>query len=162
MSKVRDKSSCWASGFEDERGIETKNAGKQQQQQQQPLKSESESSSVALDSFPPPWTLPGQNTAVGSLSLLQGTCPNQRLNLGLLHCRQILYQLSHKGSPGLYICFIYVCACVCVCVYTKGTFHAKMGTIKDRNGTDLTEAEDIKKRWQEYTELHKKWSSWPR
>ena len=35
---------------------------------------------------------------------------------------------------------------------TKGTFHAKMGTIKDRNGRDLTEAEDIKKRWQEYTE----------
>ena len=40
---------------------------------------------------------------------------------------------------------------------TKGTFHAKMGTIKDRNHMDLTEAEDIKKRWQEYTEeLHKK------
>ena len=36
---------------------------------------------------------------------------------------------------------------------TKGTFHVKMGTIKDRNGMDLTEAEDIKKRWQEYTEL---------
>ena len=35
---------------------------------------------------------------------------------------------------------------------TKGTFHAKMGTIKDRNGMDLAEAEDIKKRWQEYTE----------
>ena len=35
---------------------------------------------------------------------------------------------------------------------TKGTFHAKMGTIKDRNGMDLKEAEDIKKRWQEYTE----------
>ena len=35
---------------------------------------------------------------------------------------------------------------------TKGTFHEKMGTIKDRNGIDLTEAEDIKKRWQEYTE----------
>ena len=35
---------------------------------------------------------------------------------------------------------------------TKGTFHAKMGSIKDRNGTDLTEAEDIKKRWQEYIE----------
>ena len=35
---------------------------------------------------------------------------------------------------------------------TKGTFHAKMGFIKDRNGMDLTEAEDIKKRWQEYTE----------
>ena len=40
---------------------------------------------------------------------------------------------------------------------TKGTFHAKMGTIKDRNGMDLTEAEDFKKRWQEYTqELYKK------
>ena len=35
---------------------------------------------------------------------------------------------------------------------TKGTFHAKMGSIKDRNGMDVTEAEDIKKRWQEYTE----------
>ena len=39
---------------------------------------------------------------------------------------------------------------------TKGTFHAKMASIKDRNGLDLTEAEVIKKRWQEYTELHKK------
>ena len=39
---------------------------------------------------------------------------------------------------------------------TKGNFHAKMGTIKDRNCTDLTEAEDIKKRWQEFTELYKK------
>ena len=39
---------------------------------------------------------------------------------------------------------------------TKGTFHAKMGSIKDRNGLDLTEAEDIKKRWQEYTEQYKK------
>ena len=39
---------------------------------------------------------------------------------------------------------------------TKGTFHAKMGTIKDRNGMDLTKAEDTKKRWQEYTELYKK------
>ena len=40
---------------------------------------------------------------------------------------------------------------------TKGTFHAKMGSVKDRNGMDLTEAEEIKKRWQEYTEeLYKK------
>ena len=44
---------------------------------------------------------------------------------------------------------------------TKGTFHTKMGLIKDRNGMDLTEAEDIKKRWQEYTEeLYKKRSQW--
>jgi len=43
---------------------------------------------------------------------------------------------------------------------TKGTFHAKIGSVKDRNGMDLTEAEDIKKRWQEYTEeLHKKRAS---
>ena len=40
--------------------------------------------------------------------------------------------------------------------HTKGTFHAKMGTIKDRNGMDLREAEDIKKRWQEYTENYTK------
>ena len=39
---------------------------------------------------------------------------------------------------------------------TKGIFHAKVGTIKDRNSMDLTEVEDIKKRWQEYTELYKK------
>ena len=39
---------------------------------------------------------------------------------------------------------------------TKETFHEKMSTIKDRNGMDLTEAEDIKKRWQKYTELYKK------
>jgi len=39
---------------------------------------------------------------------------------------------------------------------TKGTYHAKMGTIKDRNGMDLTEAEDIKQKWQEYTELYQK------
>ena len=45
---------------------------------------------------------------------------------------------------------------------TKGTFHAKMGSIKDRNGMDLTEAEDIKKRWQEYTEELQKRSSRPR
>ena len=46
---------------------------------------------------------------------------------------------------------------------TKGTFHATMGTIKDRNGRDLIEAEDIKKRWQQYTEeLYKKISSGPR
>ena len=44
----------------------------------------------------------------------------------------------------------------------QGTFDAKMGSIKDRNGMDLTEAEDIKKRWQEYTEVYKKGSSKPR
>ena len=45
------------------------------------------------------WNSPGQNTGVGSLSLLQGIFPIQGSNPGLLHCRLILYQLSHKGSP---------------------------------------------------------------
>ena len=46
-----------------------------------------------------PWNSPGQNTRVGSLSLLQGIFSTQGLNPGLPHCKQILYQLSHKGSP---------------------------------------------------------------
>ena len=63
----------------------------------------SESRSVVSDSLwshglYSPWNSPGQNTGVGSLSLLQGIFPTQGLNPGLLHCRQILYQLSHKGS----------------------------------------------------------------
>ena len=45
------------------------------------------------------WNSPGQKTGVGSLSLLQGIYPTQGSNPGLPHCRQILYQLSHKGSP---------------------------------------------------------------
>ena len=47
-----------------------------------------------------PRNFPGQNTGVGSLSLLQGIFPTQGSNPGLLHCRRILHQLSHKGSPG--------------------------------------------------------------
>ena len=46
-----------------------------------------------------PWNSPGQNTGVGSLSLLQGIFPTQGSNPDLPHCRQILYQLNHKGSP---------------------------------------------------------------
>ena len=62
------------------------------------------SPSVVSDSLWPhalhrPWDSPGQNTGVGGLSLLQGIFPTQGSNPGLLHCRQILYQLSHKGSP---------------------------------------------------------------
>ena len=52
-----------------------------------------------------PWNSPGQNTGVGSLSLLQGIFPAQGSNPGLPHCRQIFYQLSHKGSPMIGICF---------------------------------------------------------
>ena len=46
-----------------------------------------------------PWNPPGQNTGVGSLSLLQGILPTQGSNSGLLHCRRTPYQLSHQGSP---------------------------------------------------------------
>ena len=64
----------------------------------------SESHWVVSDSLRPhglysPWNSPGQNTWVGSLSLLQGIFPTQGSNPGLLHCRRIPYQLSHKGSP---------------------------------------------------------------
>ena len=65
---------------------------------------ESESHSVVSNSLQPhglysPWNSPGQNTGVGRLSLLQGYFPTQGLNPGLLHCRQIPYQLKHKESP---------------------------------------------------------------
>ena len=66
--------------------------------------SESKSRSVVSNSLGPhglysPWNSPGQNTEVGSLSLLQGIFPTQGSNPGFPHCRWILYQLSHKGSP---------------------------------------------------------------
>ena len=65
---------------------------------------ESEGHSVVSDSLVPhevysPWNSPGQNTEAHSLSLLQGIIPSQGSNPGLLGCRQILYHLSHQGSP---------------------------------------------------------------
>ena len=69
-----------------------------------PYSKVSESNSVVPNSLRPhglysSWNSPGQDTGVGSLSLLQGIFPTQGLNPGLPHCRQILYQLSHQGSP---------------------------------------------------------------
>ena len=69
--------------------------------------SESESRLVESNSLPPrglcsPWNSSGQNTGVGSLSLLQGIFPIQESNQGLLHCRWILYQLSYQRSPCSY------------------------------------------------------------
>ena len=52
-----------------------------------------------MDYIYSPQNSPDQNTGVGSLSLVQGIFPTQKLNPGLLHCSQILYQLSHKGNP---------------------------------------------------------------
>ena len=106
---------------------------------------------------------PGKNIGVSCYFLLQAIFSAQRSNPGLLHCKQILYSLSHKGGPGglekwermgkTRNLFKKIRD-------TKGTFHVKQGTVKDRNGMDLTGAEDIKRRWQEYTEeLYKKRSS---
>ena len=97
--------------------------------------SESESHSVVSDSLwsdglYSPWYSPGQNIGVGSLSLLQGIFPTQGSNPGLLHCRRILYQLSHKWSPLiailLFITIPYypfnshkICSDVCVCVCVR-------------------------------------------
>ena len=67
-------------------------------------KSESEIRSVVSNTLGPqglysPWNSPGQNIGVGSLSLLQGIFPTHGSNTGLPHCRQVLYQLSHKRKP---------------------------------------------------------------
>ena len=63
-----------------------------------------------------PWISAGQNTAVGSHSLLQGIFPTQGLNSSLPHCRKILYQPSHQGSPIAWKIFIHYWMSVCVCV----------------------------------------------
>ena len=80
LENPRDRGAWWAVGY----GVA---------QSRTRLKRFSSSSSIYS-----PWNSPGQNTGVGSLSLLQGLFPTQGSNPGLLHCSQILYQLSHKGS----------------------------------------------------------------
>ena len=62
------------------------------------------SKSLPLHGLYSPWNSSGQNTGVGSLSLLQRIFPTQESNQGLLHCRQILYQLSYQGRPVLTLC----------------------------------------------------------
>ena len=80
-----------------------------------------------MDGSPPgslcPWDSPGKNTGVGSHSLRQGIFPVQELNLGLLHCKQILYHLSHQGSPskgkGKALIYLFV---VVVCFQKRSSF----------------------------------------
>ena len=77
------------------------------------MKEKSKSRSVVSNSLWPhrlysPWDSPGQNAGVHSLSLLQGIFPTQGSNPGLPHCKWILYQLSHKGSPIARLTFIYL------------------------------------------------------
>ena len=85
----------------------------------------SESCSVVSDSLRPHklyslWNSPGHNTGVGSHSFLQGIFPTQRLNPGLLHCRQILYQLSHQGSPRILVWVAYP--------FSRGSSQPRNGT----------------------------------
>ena len=73
--------------------------------------SESESLSVVSDSLRPhglysPWNSLGQNTGVGSLPGISRDLPKPGIKIGLLHCRRILYQLSHKGSPRILKCYV--------------------------------------------------------
>ena len=72
-----------------------------------------------------PWNYPGQNTGVGSLSLLQGIFPTQGLNPGLLHCRWILYQLSHRESPRILEWVAY-------------TFSSRSSQARTQNGVSCT------------------------
>ena len=85
------------------------------------MPTESENHSVVPDSLWPrglysPWNSLGQNTGVGSLSLLQGIFPTQRSNPDLLHCRRILYCLSHQGSPRIleWIAYPFSRGCSCL------------------------------------------------
>ena len=85
----------------------------------------SENCSVVSDSLRPHklyslWNSPGHNTGVGSHSFLQGIFPTQRLNPGLLHCRQILYQLSHQGSPRILVWVAYP--------FSRGSSQPRNGT----------------------------------
>jgi len=77
------------------------------------------SSSLQPHGLYSPWNSPGQNTGVGSLSLLQGIFPTQGSNPGLPHCRWILYQLSHKGSPHwlFFMCLLATCISMGKCLF---------------------------------------------
>ena len=94
------------------------------------------SCSVTSDSLLPhrlknPWNSPGQNTGVGSLSLLQGIFPIQESNRGFLHCKQILYQLCYQGSP-VFIIFVCIYICICAWVYLYTLFLKKHDLQKGR------------------------------
>ena len=91
-------------------------------------KYESKSLSVMSNSLRPcglygPWNSPGQNTSVGNLSFLQGIFPTQGSNSGLLHCKWILYQLSHKGSPNNISLYRYTTFCLSIHQLTDKCFH---------------------------------------
>ena len=94
------------------------------EKQENQRKEESESHSVMSTSLQPhkpyrPWNSPGQNTGVGTLSLLQGIFPTQGSNPGLPHCRQILNQLSHKGSLSFWLNHTWNFTGIWVCISAR-------------------------------------------
>ena len=120
-------------------------------------KSEGESHSVVSDSLRPhglsSWNSPGQNTGVGILSLLQGIFPTQGSNPGLPHCRQVPYQLSHKGSPRILEWVAYL--------FSSRSFWPKICTrascITDRFFTNWAMRAWCRKSiWQNLTTIHYK------
>ena len=91
-----------------------------------------------------PWNCLGKNTGVGSLSLLQGITPTKGLNSSLLYCRQILYQLSHKGSPTV------------MYVYLKITQYAKLCNKIHKIMEEIRLGINIQTVWQWHAEKKEK------
>ena len=119
-----------------------------------------ESRSVVSNSLRPrglysPWNSPGQNTAVGSLSLLQGIIPTQGSNLDLPHCRQILYQLSHQGNP-LQVLHVYFSGASQVALVVKDTpanIPANAGNGKRRGFDPWVEKIHWRKKWKVHSSI---------
>ena len=96
---------------------------------------ESESHSVVSDSFwthtlHSPWNSLGQNTGVGSLALLQRIFPTQESNQGLLHYRQILYQLNYQGSPRYIVSTPQMISDIYLLIAIKQTYSQTLSTLK--------------------------------
>ena len=93
------------------------------------------------------WNSPGQNTGVGSLSLLQGIFPTQGLNPGLPHCRWILYQLSHKGSSRILEWVAYLLSSR----FSRPKNRTGVSCTASRFFTNLTIRQDLKSKYKSLT-----------
>ena len=113
----------------------------------------SESHSVVSNYLRPhglysPWSSPGQNTGVGSVCLIQGIFPTQGLNPGLLHCRQILYQLSYERSPHVYLSTLCLFKTLCVCIQCSSQLESFFSMIQSRS--NILQSSSPKKAFPDY------------